>query len=64
MYNMNNIMITAYPSLAEWDRCVPLNVTLHGHKGKCCPVYVQTWAFTWGVLVLRYPNFFLGNGSR
>ena len=20
--------------------------------------------FTWGVQVLRYPNFFLGNGSR
>ena len=23
-----------------------------------------TVTFTWGVQVLRYPNFFLGNGSR
>jgi hypothetical protein len=42
---MNNIMITVYPSLAKWGRCVLLNVNLHGHKGKCCSTYVQTWAF-------------------
>ena len=25
---------------------------------------VKRRTFTWGVQVLRYPNFFLGNGSR
>ena len=42
----------------------PVHLDLSWTKWKWDRFFSVCFGFTWGVQVLRYPNFFLGNGSR